>query len=167
MGNNPRYVGVIHPVWGPVIMQHAQWRTSRDQLIFRAYNALNHPLLSADVGGFILAVVELRCLDVGQSPSTFSRVMLRFFFCSLTHIFHMSDCRLTPSSFHYFYWFCSMFHHHDFTYTCSPFIFRRMYFIHAIYMFSSYLFITCHASMVCLNLHINSSVDLAFSLASL
>ena len=61
--------------------------------------------------------------------------LLQFFFCSLTHIFHMSDCRLTPSSFHYSDWFRSMFHYHDFTYTCLPLIFRCMYFIHATDMF--------------------------------
>ena len=52
-----------------------------------------------------------------------------------------------------------------FTYTCLPFVFRRMYFIHATYMFTFYLSITCHASMV--YLYINLSVDLAVSLASL
>ena len=37
-----------------------------------------------------------------------------------------------------------------FTYTCLPFVFRRMYFIHATYMPIFYLLITCHASMACL-----------------
>ena len=52
-----------------------------------------------------------------------------------------------------------------FTYTCLPFVFRCMYFIHATYMLIFYLFITCHASMA--YLYINLSVDLAVSLASL
>ena len=52
-----------------------------------------------------------------------------------------------------------------FTFTCLPFVLRRMYFIHATYMFSFYLLITCHASMACS--YINSSIDLACSLASL
>ena len=34
-----------------------------------------------------------------------------------------------------------------FTYTCLLFVSRCMYFIHATYMFTFYLFITCHASM--------------------
>ena len=52
-----------------------------------------------------------------------------------------------------------------FTYTCLPFVLRRMYFIHATYMFTFYLSITCHASMA--YSYINLSVDLAVSLASL
>ena len=52
-----------------------------------------------------------------------------------------------------------------FTFTCLLLAFRRMYSIHATYMFTFYLFITCHASMA--NLYLNSSVDLAVSLASL
>ena len=52
-----------------------------------------------------------------------------------------------------------------FTYTCLPFVFWCMYFIHATYMFFFYLSITCHASMA--YSYINLSVDLAVSLASL
>ena len=57
-------------------IQRAQWRTSNGHLAFRAYNASNHPLSSTDLGALMLAVVELRCLDVGHSltPSAFSRV---------------------------------------------------------------------------------------------
>ena len=55
-------------------MQRAHWRTAKGHLVFRAYNALNHPLSSADIGGLVMAVVELRCLDVSHSPTEFSRV---------------------------------------------------------------------------------------------
>ena len=51
------------------------------------------------------------------------------------------------------------------TYTCLPFVFQRMHFIHATYMLTFYLSITCHASMA--YLYINLSVDLVVSLASL
>ena len=61
-------------------VQHAQWRSSRDHLIFKSYNIFNHPLSSADIGRFTLAIVELRCLDVGQRPSKFSRVTLSFLY---------------------------------------------------------------------------------------
>ena len=49
-------------------------------MVFKAYNALTYPLSSADLGGFVLAIVELRCLDVAHSPSAFSRVSLPSFF---------------------------------------------------------------------------------------
>ena len=49
-------------------------------MVFKTYNASNHPLSSTDIGGFILAIVELRCLDVGHGPSTFSRVRPSNFF---------------------------------------------------------------------------------------
>ena len=42
--------------------------------MFRVYDASNHPLSSADIGSFVLAIVELRCLEVGQSSTAFSRV---------------------------------------------------------------------------------------------
>ena len=42
--------------------------------MLKAFNALEHTLSSADVGSFLVAVVELRCLDEGDGPSAFSRV---------------------------------------------------------------------------------------------
>lgn len=42
--------------------------------MLRAYNAPKHPLSSADIGSFMVAIVEARCLDVGVSPASFSRV---------------------------------------------------------------------------------------------
>lgn len=68
-------------------MQHAQWRTSRGHMVLRAYNATNHALSTTDIGRFLLAIVELRCVDVGQNPSSFSRVSpfpFFFFFLSFT-----------------------------------------------------------------------------------
>lgn len=60
-------------------LQQSQWRTARGHLVFRAYNAIHHTLSTADIGRFLLAIVELRCNDVGHSPSTFSRVIFFFF----------------------------------------------------------------------------------------
>ena len=54
--------------------QHAQWRSSRDHLVFKAFDATNHPLSSSDIGAFVLAIVELRCIDVAHALPTFSRV---------------------------------------------------------------------------------------------
>lgn len=48
--------------------------------MFKAYNASNHALSSANLGSFLLAIVELRCLDVGYSVTEFSRVKW-FFLC--------------------------------------------------------------------------------------
>ena len=45
--------------------------------MFKAYNASSHPLSSEDIGGLVVAIVELRCLDVGGGQSTFSRVGFR------------------------------------------------------------------------------------------
>ena len=50
--------------------------------MFRVYDAPNHALSCADIGSFVLAVVELRCLDVGYSVSAFSRVRVDFMLCS-------------------------------------------------------------------------------------
>ncbi|KAF8803424.1 hypothetical protein BYT27DRAFT_7195720 [Phlegmacium glaucopus] len=56
--------------------QHIKWRASNDQLYLKAYgrtNVANCYLTTSDIGSLVIAVVELRCLDVGHSPSTFSR----------------------------------------------------------------------------------------------
>ncbi|KAF8798656.1 hypothetical protein BYT27DRAFT_7264773 [Phlegmacium glaucopus] len=56
--------------------QHIQWRTSNDQLAlttYAQYDIHNSPLSSSDIGSFVLATVELRCLDVICSASTFLR----------------------------------------------------------------------------------------------
>jgi hypothetical protein len=61
-------------------MQQVQWRTTNEHLVIKAYDALNHSLSVADIGGFFLAIVELRCLDVVHNQSTYSRV--GFVLCS-------------------------------------------------------------------------------------
>ena len=93
------------------------------------------------------------------------RILLRFFFFSSADV---SSCRTVVSLHPYSttlinsaVCFITML----FTFTCLLLAFRRMYFIHATYMFIFYLFITCHASMA--YSYINLSVDLAVSLASL
>ena len=42
--------------------------------MFKAYNASSHPLSSEDIGGLVVAIIELCCLEVGGGQSTFSRV---------------------------------------------------------------------------------------------
>ena len=87
----------------------------------------------------------------------------------LTHVLHMSSSRRTvtspPAHFLISIGCAVCFITMLFTFTCLPSVFRRMYFIHATYMFTFYLSITCHASMA--YLYINLSVDLAVSLVSL
>ena len=61
-------------------MQHALWRSAKGHLVLKAYEASNHPISIADIGGFLFAIVELRCVDIGHSPSTFSRVRSHFYF---------------------------------------------------------------------------------------
>ena len=93
-----------------------------------------------DVNRKILQSMQCPCLG-------FTKKLLQFFFFSLTHVFLMSDFHFTLSSCFYFH-HSTAFHHPCFSiYTCSPFVFRCMYFIHATYMSFSYLLITCHASM--------------------
>jgi hypothetical protein len=43
-------------------------------MVLKAYDASKHQLSSGDIGSFVLAIIELRCLDVGQGLSSFSRV---------------------------------------------------------------------------------------------
>ena len=80
------------------------------------------------------------------------------------HLHMSSSHRTLASRFHHVFTFIILQHFITmfFVYTCSPLVFRRMYFIHATYMLDSYLLITCHASMA--HLYINLSVDLACSL---
>ena len=52
---------------------------ARGHLVFKAYNASKHPLSSQDIGSFVVAIVELRCLDVGDSPQAFARVSIYFY----------------------------------------------------------------------------------------
>ena len=62
--------------------------------MFRVYDASNHPLSSADIGSFVLAIVELRCLEVGQSSTAFSRVGVPIhglLYC----VTNKNDCRPT------------------------------------------------------------------------
>ena len=88
------YFFKFFPCW--TIKQHAQWQTSKGHLVLRAYNASNHPLSSADIGSVLLAIVELRCLDVGHSVSTFTRVIFYFLFifwsCLVVDILDWSPC---------------------------------------------------------------------------
>ena len=84
---------------------------------------------------------------------------------SLTHVFLTSDSRFTSFSFHRFDRFRSMFYIYALYFympiTCiSTHVFYTCY-LHVFF----YLLITCHASMA--YLYINTSVDLAVSLASL
>ena len=60
-------------------LQQSQWRTAREHLVFRAYNTVHHTLSTADIGRFLLAIVELQCNDIGHSSLTFSRVIFLFF----------------------------------------------------------------------------------------
>ena len=69
-----------------------------------------------------------------------------FFFTTYTCLLHVGP--LLHVFIMFLLWsFHSTFHCHVFTYTCSLFTFRRMYFIHATYMLLTYLSITSHASM--------------------
>ncbi|KAF8803390.1 hypothetical protein BYT27DRAFT_7340883 [Phlegmacium glaucopus] len=53
--------------------QYIQWRTIDGQLTVKTYDLSNYSLCSSDIGSFVLAIVELRCLDVSHGVSTFWR----------------------------------------------------------------------------------------------
>jgi hypothetical protein len=59
--------------------KETQWCHGNDKLAFKAYNIRNLLVSSVHIGSFVLAIVELRCLDVSNGPSKFIRVSYRHF----------------------------------------------------------------------------------------
>ncbi|KAF8805809.1 hypothetical protein BYT27DRAFT_7257888 [Phlegmacium glaucopus] len=53
--------------------QEIQWRTCDDMMNLKAYDISNYSLSSSDIGAFLVAIVELRCLDVSCGSSKFER----------------------------------------------------------------------------------------------
>ncbi|KAF8817654.1 hypothetical protein BYT27DRAFT_7247198 [Phlegmacium glaucopus] len=53
--------------------QEIQWRTCDDMMNLKAYNISNYSLSSSDIGAFLVAIIELRCLDVSCGASKFER----------------------------------------------------------------------------------------------
>ena len=109
--------------------------TSKNELTYarrygRAYSTTLETVLKLEMCLFEVIGICYDFSSFHQRASSSCRTVVSLHPCSTTLIDSAVCFIITP-----------------FTYTCLPFVFRRMYFIHAISMPIFYLLITCHASM--------------------